>query len=120
MDSRLEALANAYRAAYIARDPSRVAIAPDVRFSENNVEMGFPDASWDAVTEEVGPALTFSDPTTGNAGFFTAIAMNDTLGFLAARLRIRGGRIVEVEHMLSTRRNLSGPPTPIRDARAFV
>ena len=116
----LEHIADVYRAAYLAHAPARAPIAPDVVFSENNVEMAFPDASWDAVTQELGPALTFSDPVTGQVGVFTAIMMNDTPGFLAIRLKVVAGQITEIEHMVSTRRNLSGPPTPIGDVHTFV
>ena len=120
MDSQLEAIADAYRAAYVAHDPSRAPISAKVRFSENNVEMDFPDASWDAITSELGPALTLSDAATGQVGVFTAVMMNDTPGFLAIRLKVAAGEIVEIEHVLSTRRLLSGPPTPIGDVHAFV
>ncbi len=119
MDRSLESLATQYRAAYAARDPRPLPLSPHLRFSENNVEMAFPDASWDAITQEVGPALVLSDPLTGQVGIFTAILMNDTPGFLAVRLRVEAGLIVEIEHMLSTRRNLSGPPTPIGDIHQF-
>jgi hypothetical protein len=119
MDSQLEAIADAYRAAYLAHDPQRAPISAQVRFSENNVEMGFPDASWDAITQELGPALTFCDASTGQVGIYTAIMMNDTAGFLAIRLKVANGQITEIEHMLSTRRNLSGPPTPIGDVNTF-
>jgi hypothetical protein len=120
MDPQLESIGDRYRAAYLAHDPRRAPIAANVRFSENNVEMDFPDASWDAVTKEIGPALTFSDPRTGQVGIFTSIMMNDTAGFLAVRLKVDAGLIVEIEHMLSTRRNLSGPPTPIGDVNTFT
>ena len=75
----------------------------------------FPDGSWDTVTQEIGPALTFSDPQTGNVGIYTSILQQDTQGFLAIRLKVEGGQIVEIEHILSTKRNLSAPPTPIGD-----
>lgn len=120
MDRALESIADSYRAAYAARDPRRAPISPQVRFTENNVEMPFPDASWDAVTRELGPALTLSDASTGQVGLFTAILMNDTPGFLAVRLKVVAGQITEIEHMLSTRRNLSGPPTPIGDVHSFT
>jgi hypothetical protein len=112
----LEQIADQYRAAYLKHDPSAAPIAKSVRFSENNVEMlQFPDGSWDTVTSEIGPALTFSDPSTGNVGIYTSIMQNDTPGFLAVRLKVEHGKIVEIEHMLSTKRNLSSPPTPIGD-----
>jgi hypothetical protein len=115
----LEKIGDQYRAAYVAHDPGRAPISPRVRFSENNVEMGFPDATWDTVTEELGPALTLSDPVTGNVGIYTAIMQRDTPGFLAVRLKVDAGQIIEIEHIVSTKRNLSGPPTPIGDVREF-
>jgi hypothetical protein len=115
----LEDLATRYRAAYVKHDPTAAPIARNVQFSENNVGMKFPDGSWDAVTAEVGPPLTFSDPVTGNVGVMTAVMMNDTPGFLAVRLKVEAGKIVEIEHMLSTRRGVSGPPTPFGDVHAF-
>ena len=33
----------------------------------------------------------------------------------AIRLRVQSGRITEAEHVLSTKRNLSAPPTPFGD-----
>jgi hypothetical protein len=116
----LEGIADEYRAAYVKRDSKAAPITGSVRFTENNVEMKFPDGSWDAVTAEVGPALIFSDPQTGNVGFTTAIMMNDTPGFLAVRLKVKQGRILEIEHMLATRRGVSGPPTPFGDVSAFA
>src|SRR5687767_7616373 len=98
MDRHLEAIADAYRAAYVAHDPQLAPISDQVRFSENNVEMGFPDASWDAVTREIGPALTLSDPSNGQVGIFTAVMVSDTPGFLAVRIKVAGGVITEIEH----------------------
>lgn len=115
----LETIADQYRAAYVKHDPGIAPISKKVRFSENNVAMEFPDASWDTVTQEVGPALTISDPLTGNVGIYTTIMQKDTPGFLAIRLNVQGRKIVEIEHILSTKRNLSGPPTPIGDVHEF-
>jgi hypothetical protein len=111
----LEGIGDQYRAAYVAHDPSLVAIADGVRFTENWVEMDFPDATWDTVTEELGPAQTISDPVTGQLAIFTAIMQNDTPGFLGVRLKVENREITEIEHIISTKRNLSSPPTPIGD-----
>ncbi len=116
----LEHIGDEYRAAYLKHDPALAPFARTVRFTENNVELKFPDGSWDTVTQEVAPALTFSDPKTGGVGIYTGIMQNDTPGFLAIRLRVRDGRIVEVEHMLSTKRWVSGPPTPFGDVAKLV
>jgi hypothetical protein len=111
----LEAIADQYRAAYVQRNPKLAPISKRVRFSENGVEMRFPDASWDTVTSTPGPHVTLSDTKSGNVGIYMAVVQNDTPGFLAVRLKVAGGEIVEIEHILSTKRNLSGPPTPIGD-----
>jgi hypothetical protein len=116
----LERIADQYRAAYLAHDPALAPIAEQVRYTENNVEMHFPDGTWDTVTQEVGPALTLSDPAMGTVGVFTAIRQREVEGFLAIRLKVAGGRITEAEHVISTRRNLSGPPTPIGNVDEYV
>lgn len=110
----LERIADQYRAAYVARDPGKAPLAVSVRFTENNVEMPLPDGTWDTVTREVGPALTLSDPVTGNVGVYTSIMQNEVPGFLAIRLKVRGRKIVEVEHVVATTRYLS-PPVAIGD-----
>lgn len=115
----LEGIADQYRVAYLAHDVSKAPFAASVRFTENNVQMRFPDATWDTVTQEIGPALTLSDTKTNNVGIYTSIMQNDTPGFLAVRLKVQGGRITEVEHIISTKRNLSSPPTPIGDVHVF-
>lgn len=111
----LSAIADQYRAAYVAHDRSKAPFASHVRFTENMAAMPFPDGSWDAVTQEVGPALTFTDPATGGIGIYTAIMMHDTPAYLAIRLKVEHGRITQVEQLFSTKRGVSGPPTPIGD-----
>jgi hypothetical protein len=109
----LETIAAQYRAAYLAHDRSLAPFAPQVRYTENNIEMPFPEGTWDTVTAGDGTPLVLSDPTTGQVAMITAIMQKDTPGFLAIRLRVRGRVITEAEHIISTRRNLSSPPTPI-------
>jgi hypothetical protein len=82
--------------------------------------MPFPDGTWDTVTQEVGPALTLTDPILGSIGIFTAIRQREVEGFLAVRLKVQGRKIVEAEHIISTRRNLSSPPTPIGNADEYM
>lgn len=115
----MEKIAHEYLVAYGKHDPSLAPIAGNVRYSENDVEMAFPDGSWDTVTQELGSPVIASDPTTGNAGIYTAIMQHDIPGYLAVRLKVVGGRITEIEHILSTKRNLSSPPTPFGDIHTF-
>ena len=107
----LERLAEDYRVAYLQHDPSKAPIAKNVKFTENSVEMPFPDASWDTVTKDLGPVLIISDPVSGQVAISTAIMqMNDIPGFITMRLKVKDGEITEIEHIISTKRNLSGPP----------
>jgi hypothetical protein len=115
----LEQIGVAYRTAYLAHDPTLAPFDAKVRFTENHVEMRLPDGTWDTVTREVGPALTISDPVTGAVGIYTSIMQKDVPGFLAIRLKVVDGRITEVEQIISTRRNLSSPPTPIGPVEGF-
>src|SRR5579863_1741015 len=93
-DACLTQIADQYRAAYVHHDPKQAPFAAQVRFMENNVELPFPDGSWDVVSSEVGPPLTFSDPAAGGVGIYTAVMMGNTPAFLAIRLRVAQGRIV--------------------------
>lgn len=115
----LERLAEEYRAAYLQHDPSKAPIAKKVRFTENSVEMPFPDATWDTVTKDLGPVLVISDPVSCQVAISTAIKQMDTPGFITMRLKVEDGEITEIEHMVSTRRNLSGPPTPFGDVETY-
>lgn len=115
----LEQIAVQYRSAYLAHDPGLAPFAAKVRFTENNVEMRLPDGTWDTVSREVGPALTVADPVTRNVGVFTSIMQGDVPGFLAIRLKVRGRKIVEVEHVVATRRYLA-PPVSIGDVEQFA
>ncbi len=119
-DDCLSAIGRQYREAYVAHDRERAPFAAHVRFTENNVELTFPDGSWDVVTSEVGPALVFTDPTTGGVGIYTAIMMREVPAYLAIRLKVEDGRITQIEHLLSTKRAVSGPPTPFGDVSQLV
>ena len=111
----LEAIGARYRAAYLAHKPTLAPFAKTVRYTENNIEMPFPDGTWDTVTQEVGPALTISDPKLGTVGMYMAVMQREIPGYLAVRLKVAGGKITEVEQIISTKRNLSSPPTPFGD-----
>jgi hypothetical protein len=111
----LEAIATAYRNAYRMHDTKLAPFAPRVRFTENSVAMAFPDGTWDTVSAEVDAPLVLTDPAAGQIGIYTSVMQREAQGFLAVRLRVRDRRITEVEHVIATRRNLSGPPTPMGD-----
>ncbi|MEH3107458.1 MAG: hypothetical protein PGN09_09295 [Sphingomonas fennica] len=120
LESSLEQIAKAYLLAYQQRNTALAPFASSVRYSENNVLMEFPDGSWDTVTRTEGEPLILSDPVLGTAAIFITVFHLDTPSFLAVRLGITEGQIHEVEHILSTRRNVSTPPEPFGNAHSFV
>ena len=115
----LEGIADAYRAAYLKHDVTLAPFAPHVRYSENNAEMSFPDGTWDTVTQEVDAPLVLSDPATGQVGIYTSVLQRQTQGYLAVRLKVRNRRIIEVEQVIATRRNVSSPPVPMSDVLQY-
>ena len=115
----LEGIAAAYQAAYLKHDVTLAPFARHVRYSENNAEMTFPDGTWDTVTEEIDTPLVLSDPGTGQIGIYTSVLQRQTQGFLAVRLQVRNRQITQVEHVIATKRNVSGPPVPIADALQY-
>ncbi len=119
-DACLTKIGDQYRAAYVKHEHTPDLFAKHVRFTENNVELSFPDGSWDVVTSEIGPPFTFTDPVTGGIGIYTAIMMREVPAFLAVRLKVEDGKITQVEHLLSTKRGVSGPPTPFGDVNHLV
>jgi len=68
----------------------------------------------------LGPVLIISDPVSGNVAISTAIMQMDTPGFITIRLKVEDGEITEIEHMVSTKRNLSAPPTPFGDVETYT
>jgi hypothetical protein len=115
----LEGIATAYRTAYLKHDATLAPFARQVRYSENNAEMTFPDGTWDTVTAEVDTPLVLTDPATGQIGIYTSVLQRQTQGFLAIRLQVRDRHITEVEHVIATKRNVSAPPVPMGDVLQY-
>ena len=111
----LEDIAVKYLVAWRMHDAKQAPFAKKVRFSENNVEMAFPDGSWDTISSQVGTPLVLSDPSTGQVVVYTTFLQGPEQTFAASRLKVVSGSIAEIETILSTKRNLSAPPTPIGD-----
>lgn len=100
------------------RDPSRVAIAPDVRFTENNVEMPLGnDGLWGTVNAVWDEALEVADAETGNAAWFGIVEEHGNPAYLAARIKVEDGEITEVETVVN---RLPDMPKPFGDPAAIV
>ncbi|MGH8206271.1 MAG: hypothetical protein ACRETK_05790, partial [Steroidobacteraceae bacterium] len=104
--SCLKGMVDAYLAALVAHDPSRVPIAPDAKFVENTVPMRPGQGLWQTAT---AVPTTFKiyvpDPTAEQVGFIGLMQESGKPIELGLRLKVQGGQIVEMEHLIA--RNLS-------------
>ena len=86
-----------YLSAFAARDPSRLLVADDVRFTENGRELGLGEGAW----RTAGPAIAYRDdlldPISGGAARLTAFQESGGIAQLFVRLAVVDRRITEIE-----------------------
>jgi len=107
----------AHMQALAARDPARIPLAANVRFTENNVFIPVGDGLWDTVTGVDAVGLETADPTTGNAAWFGSVKENGTPAIYAVRIHVADGRIDEIESVVHRRTAL---PAPFGDVTRMV
>jgi hypothetical protein len=97
-----------YLDALVNREPHRAPLAPDVRFTENGVELAIGDALW-ATAEALGDnKLVFTDPASGGIHLYAGLVENGLPSMLAARLKVEDRQITEIETTV-LRRNADDP-----------
>lgn len=98
----LEGFANQYLDALVARDPSRVPLAENVKFTENGQELKVGDALWATASD---PPTTYriylTDPQTGQVGFSGLMKENGKLALISFRLKLAQGKITEIEQIVA-------------------
>jgi len=107
----------AHMKALAARDPSQMALAPNVRFTENNVFIPVGEGLWDTVTGVDATGLTAADPLTGNAAWFGSVKENGAPAIYAVRVHVSDGRIDEIESVVHRKTSL---PAPFGDVAVMV
>ena len=93
----LEGLVNRYLDAVVAHDPSKLPLAADVRYTENEQLLDVGDGFWKTVTGRGSYNHYFADPVTGQAGWMGTMKEKAGTLLMALRLRVFTGRIVEIE-----------------------
>jgi hypothetical protein len=98
----LKALVDAYLAALVAHDPSRVPLARDVKFVENTTPLRPGEGLWKTAS---ALPTTFKiyvpDPVAEQVGFIGVMQESDKTVELGLRLKVRNGQIVEAEHLVA-------------------
>lgn len=105
--------ADAYVAALVKRDPSRLPWAEHVVFTDNNVQLAVGDGTWNTVDGKRGYDLKFADPVTGQVAWFGVVEEAGNPAIMALRLRIEGGKIAEAEQIVT--RKVENSPFPSFD-----
>src|SRR5262245_42559694 len=97
----LEGLAEQYLDAYAARDPKRLPLAPNVKYTENGQRLSLPDGGWNIATGRGKYRLFVTDSQTGNVAFLTTVTEEPNVSSLiAVRLKVVNRQISEIESIL--------------------
>jgi hypothetical protein len=109
----LENVVDQYLAALAARDPKRLPLSADVRYSENDQLMSVGDGFWKTVEGRGNYKHIFADPEAGQVVFMGTMHEAGTPLLMSLRLRIQLGRITEIESIYY--RQGGGGPANIAD-----
>jgi len=97
----LTGMADRYVDAMLKQKPESLPWADPVRFSEDGVSVMVGDALWGSIRTAQKPVMYAADPTTGQVAYFGIVGEHGDLAYLALRLKVVGGKISEVETVLS-------------------
>jgi len=93
MDRYLEALAR--------NDPSGIPFAGDVKYVENTEEMQIGEGLWETATGGTTEFRIFvADPVAGQVAFLGVLEENARPTIAAVRLKVAGGEITEIDHLV--------------------
>jgi hypothetical protein len=93
----LEGLVRDYLAAVVAHDPSRLPLAADVKYTENEQLLDVGDGFWQTAVAIGNYAHFFADPVSSQAAWMGTMKEGNALVLMALRLRVQLGKITEIE-----------------------
>ena len=107
---------HAYMDAITHHDPSRARFAKDVMFTENDVALPIGSGLWGTISGASSEGLEAADPSTGQAAWFGLVQEHGTPAYYAMRLRVKDGRIEDVETVVHRQ---TGLPAPFGDVAKY-
>jgi hypothetical protein len=93
----LEGVMNQYLSALAARDPKRLPLSADVRYTENDQPMDLGDGFWKTVESVGNYKHMFADPEAGQVVFMGTMHEAGKPLLMSVRVGIQLGRITEIE-----------------------
>ncbi len=106
----LYAFVDDYLEALVDKDSSRLPWADHVVFTENNVQLAIGDGLWGTISGIGDYDLKMADPQNGQVGWFGIVKESDVPAIMALRMKIAGGKIEQVETIVS--RSVANSPFP--------
>jgi len=91
-----------YLDALVAQDPTRLPVAPGVKFTENGQRLTLGDGFWNSVTGKGTYRVDVADAAAGQVGTF--VTMREAPGtplIMALRLKVEDRRLTEIEVLLA-------------------
>ncbi len=91
-----------YLDALVAQDPTRLPVAPGVKFTENGQRLTLGDGFWNSVTGKGTYRIDVADAAAGQVGTF--VTMREAPGtplIMALRLKVENRRLTEIEVLLA-------------------
>ena len=115
-------LLHSYLDALAHHDPARAPLDPKLRFTENDVVLAPGRGLWGSISAVAPTGLEVADPDTGNAAWFGTVQEHGEPAYYAMRLKAEGGRITEVETVVTRKGGLPAPfgdPSTLQHDSAF-
>jgi hypothetical protein len=117
----LKNMMDEYVVALVKHDDNGLPLAKDVKFTENTATLPLGDGLWVGVTQ--GPT-TFKiyalDPVAGQAGLFCMMKEFGKPVIVSIRLRVQGGKITEIEHIVRRDPRPAGLPNLVTPRPGLV
>lgn len=98
----LSKVLDGYIIALATKNPEAAAFDSQVKFSENNVMLELGDALWGTINRiDRSKGIAWFDPEDGQIGYLGLVEEHGLGAYLAARLKVRDGKITELETMVN-------------------
>ena len=98
----LEGIAEQYLDALVAKDPKKISVAGNVKYTENGQRLQLGDGFWNSVTGRGTYKLHVTDQTAGQVVTFSTMREAGNPMIIAVRLKIDGNRrLTEIETLVA-------------------
>ncbi|MBI3987273.1 MAG: hypothetical protein HY343_10150, partial [Lentisphaerae bacterium] len=99
----LEGYVDRFLNALVNHDARMLPVSAAVKYTENGQRLPLNDGLWGTATRIGSYGIRLADPASGAAGYYGTIVETDVPGVLAARLKIEGRRVTEIETVIVRR-----------------